>query len=64
MSLSLLFPLPLFLAILSPVYKMYMPCVCGFPFRTFIDEDKDKMNLEEEVKGEVYFNILVKRQMK
>ena len=33
------------------VYKMYIPmCDKASPFRTFIHEDKDKMNLEEEVK--------------
>lgn len=50
MSLSLLFP-PSLSGYTIPVYKMYIPmCNKASPFRTFIDEDKDKMNLEEEVK--------------
>lgn len=52
MSLSLLFPPSLFLAILYLYVKNVHTRICQLssPFRTFIDEDKDKMNLEEEVK--------------
>lgn len=48
--LFLFYFLPLFLAILYPWLKMYIPMCNKASFRTFIDEDKDKMNLEEEVK--------------